>query len=112
MRKKILLVTIIAVLIARVAECQCPQPGLWSRLHSKDFEHQADKELKKLLIILDSVEHCSFSDDSTYSYLLSRIGQNYRIQGDFLKSVQVYKKAIKVLADNPGSASTNMTHLP
>src|SRR5215813_8295895 len=113
MWKRAFLLTSVTSLFAVLAESQCPAPGLWSRLHSMELEHQEPgTELKKLVNILDSVKRCHYSEDSTHSFLLARIASIYRAKGDFLNSVQVYKEAIKILANNQRSASTNMTHLP
>jgi CHAT domain-containing protein len=102
----------VAFLAARLW-AQCPTGNLWARLvELRQTEKNPEKQLRKLLTILDSVNHCSYADDSTHSFLLARVARTYVEQGDFLKGVQYYKEAVKVITNNSKKASVNLKHLP
>jgi CHAT domain-containing protein/tetratricopeptide (TPR) repeat protein len=114
MRKKAFILISAASLFTASLLGQCPTGNLWARLvYLRESEKlHPEKQLKKLLSIRDSIIHCSYSDDSTHSFLLARIAKTYIEQGEFIKGLQYYKESIKQITDNAGKASINLTHLP
>src|SRR6266487_1383986 len=112
MRKRAFILISAASLFAASLLGQCPTGNLWARLHLKQLEKSPEIQLRKLLGILDSIHHCRYTDDSTHSFLLARIAKTYVDQGEFIKGIQYYKESIKLIADNAGKASVNLTHLP
>jgi len=113
-RQKAFILISAVLLFTAVLQGQCPLGNLWARLvylrESKNLS--PDMKLKTLLSILDSLSHCNNKDDSTYSFLLARIGKTYYDQGDFITAVRYYHQSIDVLIRNAGKPSVNLTHLP
>jgi len=113
-RKKAFILISAVLLFTAFLKGQCPPGNLWARLISlrESTTLSPELKLKKLLSILDSVKHCNYTNDSTYSFLLGRIGKTYYDNGDFLTAIQFYHQSIDLLTRNAGKASVNPAHLP
>ena len=113
MAKKLFILSFITLLTAFLRG-QCPSGNLWARLvYLRDSSKlHPEEQLNKLFSILDSMSHCSYQDDSTHSFLVARIGKIYLDKGDYIKAVQFYQESIKIITNNEGKKSMNLTYLP
>ncbi|PWT78156.1 MAG: hypothetical protein C5B59_02380 [Bacteroidetes bacterium] len=88
---------------------QCPdKDSLWHRLvYLRDSSHKPNKEVQSELIgWLEKMSHCP-KNDSTYCFLLRRIGMTYYSQGDFLKAIDYFNHAVAVVLANVNKGSVD-----
>jgi len=85
---------------------QCPdRAALWKRLEffrDSGMVPEAD-QLKVLLPTLDSMKKCHFQNDSTYVFLLQRIGIDYHVMTDEVNAFRYIKASLNVITANKGS---------
>ncbi len=65
------------------------------------------EELKLLLNLEKAMNSHTYPHDSSYAFLLSRTGELYSKQGEFVKSVLQYKKAISIISDKAVKLNVN-----
>jgi CHAT domain-containing protein len=87
--------------------------SLWERLMfiSNSLKGSAPDELKLLLKMNAGTNQFPYRDDSAHTYLLSKIGTLYSRQGEFLKAVQYYRKAIDIINANINNPLINPDQL-
>jgi CHAT domain-containing protein len=57
-------------------------------------------QLKELLNFETSQKSCPNKDDSSYTFLLSRIGSTYSSMGEYLKAVEYCRRSIRMISEN------------
>ena len=62
-------------------------------------------QLKELLNFETSQKNCPNKNDSSYTFLLSRIGSTYSKMGEYLKAVEYCKRSIHMISENAASPS-------
>jgi CHAT domain-containing protein/tetratricopeptide (TPR) repeat protein len=93
---------------------QCPdREVLWSRLINLKYSKLPPLlQATELLSTLDSVNKCSWRNDSTHIYLLRKIAEIYFWEGDYIKAVQYRQKAIDITTANADRPSVKINSLP
>ena len=105
----IILITAITSLLG-----QCPEREvIWKRLIflRDSAKNSPDDQLKELTEDQALLEKCFFTKDSTYAFLLQKIGAAHAKKGDYFDAIKLTLKAIKVIKDNSNVPSINQTHL-
>ncbi len=62
-------------------------------------------QLKELLNFETSQKSCSNKNDSSYTFLLNRIGSIYSGMGEYLKAVEYCRRSIRMISENAASPS-------
>jgi CHAT domain-containing protein len=65
----------------------------------------AANQLKELLNFEASQKNCPNKNDSSYTFLLSRIGSTYSAMGEYLKAVEYCRRSIQMISANASSPS-------
>ena len=81
------------------APCQCPlSNSAWKRIKFlADKDISVDRQLSQLLNIKIEFTSCQTTEDSTYAFLLQRIGVMYYRKNDFSSSVKFTQYALDIL---------------
>ena len=114
MIKKILILFGIIFFIGASLLAQCPdRDALWSRLSSlRSSKLDPQQQLTNLLSTLDSINKCSYKNDSTHAYLLRKIADVYIKQGDYLKAIEFRGQAIDIISKNISKPFVKVETLP
>src|SRR6185295_1405927 len=105
MRKASFILVFCFLIIANGLQGQCLESNyLWQRMialaDSKTLT--PSEQLKELLSYEDSQMNCPNANDSTHSFLLSRIGSTYSRLGEFLKAVEYCRRSIRMISTHSG----------
>ncbi|HEX4849337.1 MAG TPA: CHAT domain-containing tetratricopeptide repeat protein [Puia sp.] len=106
---KRILIPLIFLSHALPSEGQCPdKDSLWKRLvYLRDSSHTPIKEVQsELLACMEQMSNCG-KDDSTYGFLLRRIGMTYYAQADYLKAIDYFNHSVDVVLANTNKGSVN-----
>lgn len=93
---------------------QCPdKAALWKRLEflRNSPSISPDDQLKELLPALAEMKKCRYQDDSTYAFLLQRIGMAYHLMTDDARAGQYMKASIPVITANMDRSRTKSDQL-
>ena len=97
---KYLLVLSLLSLQAGHTAGQCPdRPSLWKRLDSILRDPRAD-QLPELVGDRDKWQACHYAGDSTFVFLLQRLGMAYHLNGDEVNAYRCLKNSIDVITAN------------
>jgi CHAT domain-containing protein len=115
MIKKLLFVTIIYLLNSSALSGQCPDRALlWKRLvYLRDSSSSIPngKQLSELSKYERDVKACPDEVDSTYAFLLLRIGVCYLRQADYYRAIEYIRRSIHMIDANVGRPSINDRYL-
>jgi tetratricopeptide (TPR) repeat protein len=113
MSKYPLLLCFLFLLTSRLTG-QCPdKAALWKRLESlrgNPSISPAD-QIKELLPALEEMNKCHYQNDSTYAFLLQRIGMAYHLMKDDEQAGRYIKTSIPVITANIGVGRTKPDQL-
>jgi CHAT domain-containing protein len=114
MQKKTLTLVMAVFFLTGSLFGQCPdREGLWKRLTNfKPSKQHSKEQLSELFPILDSINNCSYRNDSTHVLLLRKIADVYFQQADYIKVVQYRRQAIDIVTANFNKPSIKPKSLP
>lgn len=91
---------------------QCPDRAfLWHRIiFLRDSSKVApEKQLNELLGFQKSMDKCGYLNDSTYTFLLQRIGWLYTTKNDFANAILYTQKSIAIVDEHKNNTAINVS---
>lgn len=112
MQKRSCVLVFCVLFLTASSWAKCPdRDSLWKRLvYIRESSISPARQLQELLQYEADIKNCSYQYDSTYAFLLQRIGVAWFKQGDYLKAVQYARQSIRMIMDNAGHPAINPTH--
>ena len=105
---------LITVLIPLHAHTQCnPDASGWlARLALIEDTHAETREkIRRLSAVKKDFENCQLPKDSVYARIVHRLGDLYRMSGDYERGIQLTSRAISInKGKTPGAQKSYLTH--
>ena len=115
MIKKLLFITIIYLLNSSALSGQCPDRALlWKRLvYLRDSSNSVPngKQLSELATFEQRIKECPDLIDSTYAFLLLRIGVCYLHESEYSRAIGYIRQSIHLIDANENKPSINDKYL-
>ena len=113
MRSKIFILISFGLLSILLSSGICPdRDTLWKRLvFLRDSSRLLPSEQLPELLLYEKDSKCALWNDSTYEFLLRRIGSIYFLSYDYLKASLYLRRAIDIIKIQEGSPFVNMKQL-
>lgn len=105
---------ILTVLLQSYAypQCNLPAPAWLDKLTNVETgDFPTDQKIAALSRLIKDFEKCGLRKDSVYARIVHRLGDYYRINGDFDRGISYAVKAVSInRQEHPGSQPSYLTH--